>query len=155
MLIFEAIIDGVRDIKDHLGRTLLQLFGIILGAGSIVATFSLSVAGKEASMKYYRMSGGIERIWVGNKPTGKVTLDAKALASDGLTFADAMALREEGKEIDLGPKTTSFRDWAMRLRDHAAAGGFDHELDHWVDVQEAWELQLTGACGKVLLSPWE
>ena len=101
MLIFEAIIDGIRDIKDHFGRTLLQLFGIILGAGSIVATFSLSVAGKEASMKFYRMSGGIERIWIGNKPTGKITLDAKALASDGLTYADAVALRKEAKEIDL------------------------------------------------------
>jgi putative ABC transport system permease protein len=101
MLILEAIIDGIRDIKDHFGRTLLQLLGIILGAGSIVATFSLSLAGKEASMKYYRVSGGIERIWVGNKPTGKVTLDAKALASQGLTYADALALRAEAKEIDL------------------------------------------------------
>jgi putative ABC transport system permease protein len=101
MLILEAIIDGIRDIKDHFGRTLLQLLGIILGAGSIVATFSLSIAGKEASMKFYRVSGGIERIWIGNKPTGKVTLDAKALASQGLTYADAMALRAEGKEIDL------------------------------------------------------
>jgi putative ABC transport system permease protein len=101
MLILEAIIDGIRDIKDHFGRTLLQLVGIILGAGSIVATFSLSVAGKEASMKFYRVSGGIERIWIGNKDTGKITLDAKALASKGLTYADAMAIREEAKEIDL------------------------------------------------------
>src|SRR5689334_2692186 len=101
MLILEAIIDGIRDIKDHFGRTLLQLLGIILGAGSIVATFSLSVAGKEASMKYYRISGGIERIWIGNKDTGKITLDAKALASKGLTYADAMALRAQAKEIDL------------------------------------------------------
>ena len=101
MLILEAIIDGVRDMKDHLGRTLLQLFGIILGAGSIVATFSLSVAGKEASMRFYRMSGGIERIWIGNKQTGQVSLDAKALASNGLTYADAVALRRETKEIDL------------------------------------------------------
>ena len=101
MLILEAIIDGIRDIKDHLGRTLLQLLGIVLGAGSIVATFSLSVAGKEASMKYYRVSGGIERIWIGNKDTGKITLDAKALASKGLTYADALAVRREAKEIDL------------------------------------------------------
>jgi putative ABC transport system permease protein len=101
MLILEAIIDGIRDIKDHFGRTLLQLIGIILGAGSIVATFSLSVAGKEASMKFYRISGGIERIWIGDKPTGKVTLDARALASKGLTYADAMALRASAKEIDL------------------------------------------------------
>ncbi|HEV7240832.1 MAG TPA: ABC transporter permease [Thermoanaerobaculia bacterium] len=101
MLILEAIIDGIRDIKDHFGRTLLQLFGIILGAGSIVATFSLSVAGKEASMKFYRLSGGIERIWIGDKETGKITLDAKALASKGLTYSDAVAIRKEAKEIDL------------------------------------------------------
>jgi putative ABC transport system permease protein len=101
MLILEAIIDGIRDIKDHMGRTLLQLFGIILGAGSIVATFSLSVAGKEASMKFYKVSGGIERIWVGNRGNANVTQDAKALASKGLTYADAMALRAEAKEIDL------------------------------------------------------
>ena len=101
MLILEAIIDGIRDIKDHFGRTLLQLVGIILGAGSIVATFSLSTAGKEASMRFYKVSGGIERIWIGNKETGKVTLDAKALASKGLTVADAMAIRAEAKEIDL------------------------------------------------------
>ena len=101
MLILEAIIDGIRDIKDHFGRTMLQLLGIILGAGSIVATFSLSVAGKEAAMRFYKVSGGVERIWIGDKATGKVTLDAKALASKGLTYADAIALRNEGKEIDL------------------------------------------------------
>ena len=101
MLILEAIIDGIVDIKDHMGRTLLQLLGIVLGAGSIVATFSLSVAGKEASMRYYRMSGGIERIWIGNKESGKITLDAKALASKGLTYADVTALRANPKEIDL------------------------------------------------------
>ena len=101
MLILEAIVDGIRDIKDHFGRTLLQLVGVILGTGSIIATFSLSVAGKEASMKFYRVSGGIERIWIGNKETGKITLDAKALASEGLTYKGALALRAEGKEIDL------------------------------------------------------
>src|SRR5215210_4228660 len=101
MLILEAILDGIKDIKDHFGRTLLQLVGIILGAGSIVATFSLSVAGKEEAMRYYRMSGGIQKIWISNKPTGKVTLDAKALASKGLTYSDALAITSQAKEIDL------------------------------------------------------
>ncbi|HYC61980.1 MAG TPA: ABC transporter permease [Thermoanaerobaculia bacterium] len=101
MLILEAIIGGIVDIRDHLGRTLLQLLGIVLGAGSIVATFSLSVAGKEASMKFYRVSGGIERIWIGDRGTSKITLDAKALASKGLTYADAIELRKTAKEIDL------------------------------------------------------
>src|SRR6266480_4411936 len=101
MILFESILDGIRDIKDHFGRTMLQLVGIIRGAGSIVATFSLSVAGKAASMEYYRVSGGIERIWISDHPTGKVTLDAKALASRGLTYADALAIRRQAKEIDL------------------------------------------------------
>jgi putative ABC transport system permease protein len=100
-LIFEAIVDGLRDIKDHFGRTLLQLVGIILGVGSIVATFSLSVAGKEAAMKFYRISGGVERIWIGNKESSKVSQDAKARASEGMTYSDAIAVREQAKEIDL------------------------------------------------------
>jgi putative ABC transport system permease protein len=101
MLIFESILDGLRDIKDHFGRTMLQLLGIILGAGSIVTTFSLSVAGKSAAMEYYKVSGGIQKIWVSNHPTGKITLDAKALASQGLTYGDALALRRDAKELDL------------------------------------------------------
>src|SRR5207237_1196715 len=96
-----AIIDGIRDIKDHRGRTLLQLVGIILGAGAIVATFSLSVAGKAASMEYYRVSGGIQKIWIWDRPTGKVTLAAKALASKGLTYKDALAIGRDAKGIDL------------------------------------------------------
>jgi putative ABC transport system permease protein len=116
MLIFESIIDGIRDMKDHLGRTLLQLFGIILGAGSIVATFSLSVAGKEASMRFYKVSGGIERIWVGDKQTGKVTLDAKSLASRGLTFPDVAAIKQQAKEIDLVSPAAS-DNMVVRYRD--------------------------------------
>ena len=116
MIIFESILDGIRDIRDHFGRTLLQLVGIILGAGSIVATFSLSVAGKEASMEYYRRTGGVQKIWIWNKPTGKVTLDAKALASNGLTFKDAVALKRDAKEIDLVSPMSTER-MMIRYRD--------------------------------------
>ncbi len=116
MILLESIIDGIRDIKDHLGRTLLQLVGIILGAGSIVATFSLSVAGKTASMEYYRLSGGIQKIFVWNRPTGKVTLDAKALASKGLTFRDAVALKRDVRQIDL-VSPVSQQEMAVRYRE--------------------------------------
>ena len=101
MILFESILDGIRDIRDNFGRTLLQLTGIILGAASIVATFSLSVAGKAQSMEYYRISGGIEKISIFPKPTGKVTLNAKALASKGLTYADAIAIKRDARQIDL------------------------------------------------------
>ncbi|HET6709994.1 non-ribosomal peptide synthetase, partial [Amycolatopsis sp.] len=36
---------------------------------------------------------------------------------------------------DLPPKTTSWRYWATRLRDHAAGGGFDGELAYWTGVE--------------------
>ena len=101
MILLESILDGIRDIRDNFGRTLLQLTGIILGAASIVATFSLSVAGKAQSMKFYAISGGIQKIWINDKPTGKVTLDAKALASRGLTWTDVVALKRDARHIDL------------------------------------------------------
>ncbi|MBA2473156.1 MAG: AMP-binding protein, partial [Pseudonocardiales bacterium] len=39
-----------------------------------------------------------------------------------------------GEVVDLGAKTTSFRQWALRLAEHVAAGGFDAELDYWTGV---------------------
>jgi putative ABC transport system permease protein len=116
MILLESIIDGIRDIKDHFGRTMLQLLGIILGAGSIVATFSLSVAGKKQAMEYYKVSGGLERIWISDKPTGKVTLGAKALASKGLTYGDVTALKRDAKEIDL-VSPVSEQNMPIRYRD--------------------------------------
>src|SRR6185295_1542320 len=43
----------------------------------------------------------IQKIWIWNKPTGKVTLDAKALASKGLTYADAQTIKMQCPDIDL------------------------------------------------------
>ncbi|WP_370963939.1 non-ribosomal peptide synthase/polyketide synthase [Amycolatopsis sp. cg9] len=38
---------------------------------------------------------------------------------------------QAGEKPDLGPKTTSFRDWAHRLREFTASGGLDGEREHW------------------------
>ncbi|WP_455754495.1 amino acid adenylation domain-containing protein, partial [Streptomyces prasinus] len=46
---------------------------------------------------------------------------------------------------DLGPKTTSFREWAGRLAAHTAAGGFDDERAHWSALRPtALPVDLTG-----------
>jgi non-ribosomal peptide synthetase component F len=50
------------------------------------------------------------------------------LLLDDLGRAYQQALRDDA--IDLGPKTTSFRDWARRLSAHVTAGGLDGERDH-------------------------
>ncbi|MCA1681998.1 MAG: amino acid adenylation domain-containing protein, partial [Actinobacteria bacterium] len=39
-----------------------------------------------------------------------------------------------GEKVRLGLKTTSFRDWARRLSEHAAAGGFAGEREYWAGV---------------------
>ncbi|MET8010138.1 non-ribosomal peptide synthase/polyketide synthase [Streptomyces sp. NPDC005266] len=49
-----------------------------------------------------------------------------------------------GRPVELGGKTTSFREWSQRLRDHAAAGGFDDELGHWTAADGCAELPTDG-----------
>ncbi|GAA2966728.1 non-ribosomal peptide synthase domain TIGR01720/amino acid adenylation domain-containing protein [Actinokineospora diospyrosa] len=40
-----------------------------------------------------------------------------------------------GESIVLPRRTTSFREWATRLAEHAVAGGFADELQHWKDLR--------------------
>ncbi|TWP54344.1 amino acid adenylation domain-containing protein [Lentzea tibetensis] len=70
--------------------------------------------------------------------TQHLFLTAHHLVVDGVSWrilledletAHGQAVR--GVPIDLGPKTTSFRDWATKLTEHVARGALDHELDHW------------------------
>ncbi|KAA2257273.1 amino acid adenylation domain-containing protein [Solihabitans fulvus] len=69
---------------------------------------------------------------------GELLLAAHHLVVDGVSWRilvedleTAYRQAERGEPIDLGPRTTSFRDWSLRLTGHARAGGFDGELDHW------------------------
>ncbi|HEY6421687.1 MAG TPA: amino acid adenylation domain-containing protein, partial [Pseudonocardiaceae bacterium] len=41
-----------------------------------------------------------------------------------------------GQIVHLGAKTTSFQQWARQLTEHAAAGGFDGELEYWTGASE-------------------
>ncbi|HET9255438.1 MAG TPA: condensation domain-containing protein, partial [Pseudonocardiaceae bacterium] len=50
-----------------------------------------------------------------------------------------------GEAADLGPKTTSFRDWAHRVGEFVASGRLDGELDYWVSASHAGESPLTAA----------
>src|SRR5512133_439165 len=117
MILLESILDGIADIRTHMGRTMLQLVGVILGVASIVATFALAAAGKEQSQRFYKESGGIAKIFIWNKQSGKVTDSARAAASKGLTFGDAMAIKKSAKEIDLVSPVIS-EQAVLRYGDH-------------------------------------
>ncbi|MCP3804330.1 amino acid adenylation domain-containing protein [Allokutzneria sp. A3M-2-11 16] len=45
-----------------------------------------------------------------------------------------------GKPVRLGPKSTSFKDWGNRLRQHTVDGGFDRELAFWSALPSAQSL---------------
>jgi amino acid adenylation domain-containing protein/non-ribosomal peptide synthase protein (TIGR01720 family) len=45
-----------------------------------------------------------------------------------------------GRDVDLGARTTSFLDWATRLREFVATGGLDDELDHWAGAMDVGDL---------------
>jgi non-ribosomal peptide synthase protein (TIGR01720 family) len=68
-------------------------------------------------------------------------LVAHHLVVDGVSWRILLDDREtayyqlaRGEPVHLSPKTTSFRDWAHRLAEHVAAGGLDHEVEHWAET---------------------
>ncbi|MDT8913030.1 non-ribosomal peptide synthase/polyketide synthase [Amycolatopsis sp. PS_44_ISF1] len=59
-------------------------------------------------------------------------IDAHHLVVDGISWRILLEdLRTVLHGGELAPKTTSFRDWARKLAEHTAAGGFDGELAYW------------------------
>ncbi|MFB6595228.1 amino acid adenylation domain-containing protein, partial [Streptomyces diastaticus] len=65
------------------------------------------------------------------------------LLTDGVSWRvllDDLATAHEqlraGRPVDLGPKTSSERQWARRLAEHTAAGGFDAQVPYWREVVE-------------------
>ncbi|WP_282692101.1 non-ribosomal peptide synthetase [Streptomyces sp. CC208A] len=58
----------------------------------------------------------------------------------------------DGEAIDLGAKTSSFRQWATRLAAHAADGGFADQTAHWDAVPEPAPLPADGPGPNVVSS---
>lgn len=92
MHLTESLIDGISDIRSHLGRTLLQVIGIVLGVASVVATNSMISGGREQSLSFYEEMGGLRRIVVSNDYRRNVRKTAREKASQGLEFEDLDSL---------------------------------------------------------------
>jgi amino acid adenylation domain-containing protein/non-ribosomal peptide synthase protein (TIGR01720 family) len=72
----------------------------------------------------------------GNRP--RLLLMAHHMVVDGVSWrillsdlATAYSQAVAGEPVTLGPKTTSMRRWARRLRDHVRSGGLNHEIGYW------------------------
>ncbi|HEU0079335.1 MAG TPA: condensation domain-containing protein, partial [Longimicrobiaceae bacterium] len=74
----------------------------------------------------------------GEGRSGRLLVVVHHLVTDGVSWRilleDLQAAYEQaarGEPPRLPPKTTSFREWAARLAEHARSGGFDAELPYW------------------------
>src|SRR5690606_22321721 len=46
-------------------------------------------------------------------------------------LSTAYAQLAEGRAVDLGPRTSSYQQWASRLTAHVRSGALDHETAYW------------------------
>jgi amino acid adenylation domain-containing protein/non-ribosomal peptide synthase protein (TIGR01720 family) len=101
-------------------------------AGEIHASFDLSTG---PLLKAVLFDAGVEH--------PRLFIAVHHLVVDGVSWRVLLedlntAYRQavSGQPIQLGPKTTSLRQWALRLREYAAAGGLDDELGYWTGATQ-------------------
>ena len=100
MTLLEALIDGIVDIRSHFGRTFMQLLGVMLGAASMIAVFSLVAGGRQRAINFFEEFGGLRKILIFGKPVDVPSPHAVQLANRGLTVADAEAVRAGSKLLE-------------------------------------------------------
>ncbi|HZI93612.1 MAG TPA: ABC transporter permease [Patescibacteria group bacterium] len=93
MTVLESVVDGIVDIKAHKGRTFLQAVGVVLGVASVVTTMALADSGRRRSMEFFAETGGLRKVLVVNRPPKGEKKTALELSNVGLTYDDAVALR--------------------------------------------------------------
>jgi amino acid adenylation domain-containing protein/FkbH-like protein/non-ribosomal peptide synthase protein (TIGR01720 family)/FkbM family methyltransferase len=76
---------------------------------------------------------------LGKSSPGRLLIVIHHLAVDGISWrilledlSGAYKQLDSGNNIQLPTKTTSFKDWAIRLQDYAATQGLHRELDYWL-----------------------
>jgi ABC-type antimicrobial peptide transport system permease subunit len=93
--------EGFVEIREHLGRTLLQTLGVILGVASVVATLGMTASMEARRQQYFRESGGTLLMGVYNQPPAELEMTARQRAKTGLKLQDADDIRETIDGFDL------------------------------------------------------
>ncbi|MFI5182792.1 MAG: ABC transporter permease, partial [Vicinamibacteria bacterium] len=120
--LWESVVDGVVDINTHRSRSVLQLVGIVLGVGSVVATLGLIDGGRRQAMKFFDETGGIRKMRIENREVKGVTQSAAEKRSKGLTYDDAQALLTHATTLELVEPT-------MQRQEIVKTPGFEKELE--------------------------
>ena len=102
MNIRESIVDGLTDVGTHKLRTFLQTLGVVLGVASLVAVQGLADSGRRETTAFFSEFGGLTKLLVVNKrDKNSGTASAQELASHGLTWDDAKALKAQVRSARL------------------------------------------------------
>lgn len=101
MNLLQFVREGFVEVREHLGRTVLQTLGVVLGVGSVVATLGMTAGMEARHQQYLAESGGTRLMGVYNQPPTDVVLTAHQRARMGLRLSDAAALREAVGGFDL------------------------------------------------------
>ena len=101
MRLGESIRDGFEDVRANKARTFLQTLGVVLGVASLVAVQGLVDAGRRRTVEYFAEIGGLTKLLIVNRPPREAVPTARQLASPGLTWEDAQALRSDVPHVKL------------------------------------------------------
>ncbi len=103
---------------------------------------AIAIRADEAQSTLNLADGPLMRVVLfnlGNSP-GRLLIVIHHLAVDGISWrvlledlSEAYKQLEVGKSIQLPAKTTSFKDWAIRLQDYARSQELHSQLDYWLD----------------------
>src|SRR5512134_4038647 len=102
----------------HKSRSFLQMVGIILGVGSVVATFGLIDGGRRQGQKFWEQTGGVTKMFIRELDAREMKQNAVEKKSKGLTYADATALANEATTLSLVEPT-------MERQEVVKAPGFE------------------------------
>lgn len=101
MNVGQFVREGFVEVREHLGRTVLQTLGVILGVGSVVATLGMTAGMEARHQEYLAESGGSMLMGVYNQPPSDIELKAHQRARTGLKLSDAEAIRGGVDGFDL------------------------------------------------------
>src|SRR5512132_3623466 len=99
--LWDSVVDGVVDMSAHKSRSALQMVGIILGVGSVVATFGLIDGGRRQGQAFWEKTGGVKKMFIRELDAREMKQTATDKKSKGLTYDDALALGSQAHTLEL------------------------------------------------------
>ena len=120
--LWDSVLDGIVDMATHKSRSALQMVGIILGVGSVVATFGLIDGGRRQGEKFWEQTGGVKKMFIRELDAREMKQTATDRKSKGLTYGDALVLQAKAGTLELVEPT-------MVRNEPVRAFGFEKRMD--------------------------